>query len=104
MLFYASSEKHEYMLGVWKADQGLLKAHEAAVRVVQTDFAYRVLQGSFLPWCIVVTMDELGCFFIVLYQRLLHFGTRAGLLGPTTGQWCLSYLIPYQGGSIIGWR
>lgn len=35
---------------------------------------------------IVVAMDELSCPFTVIYQRRLHFGTRAGLLGPTTGQ------------------
>lgn len=48
---------------------------------------------------IVVAMDELSCPFTVIYQRRLHFGTRAGLLGPTTGQRRSSHSITYQGGS-----
>lgn len=34
---------------------------------------------------IVVATDDLSSLFTVLYQRQLHFGTRAGLSGPTTG-------------------
>jgi hypothetical protein len=48
---------------------------------------------------IMVATDGSSCLFTVIYQRRLHFGIRAGLLGPTTGQRRSSHPITYQGGS-----
>lgn len=77
------------------AGMGPLQGHEAAMNVVSTVSAPVVSQESGLLWRTAIVVIELSCLFTVLYQQQLHFGTRAGLLGSTTGQRRFSHSIPY---------